>query len=548
MHKWTFISFLALISFSIGAAQASPRADVVLHGGKVFTADTQGPWAEAVAIRGSRVLAVGSDAEVRALEGPNTLSLDLQGRLVVPGFNDAHTHLAVGLPRLTLPPINIPGPGPTLNEALAQVAGAVAIAEPGEWIVVTIGEAALFDPDTNRVALDSVAPDNPVLLFTWSSHTGVVNSLGIETLGLTETEADPFGGTYGRFPGTDVLNGVANEYGLFRIFREIRAQAPDELMIAQFEAFSPLLTQLGITSIQEMTVGLTRERSERVLAEADMAVRVRSMCVPLTPQESCRSRQRHPLRKVRSSGIKWLLDGTPVERSAALREPYADFPGDGVLNIPTGNLIRSLRRSLAEPPARNPILFHTVGDRAIDQALSAMESVAPAPVWRRRRVRLEHGDLLQQDHLARARRLGLIVVQNPTHLALDLAPALGPERAAAAQPLKTLLDNGVSLALASDGAFPNPFVDIFLAVFHPFHPEEALTVAEAVTAYTLGSATAEFQEKRKGSLRRGRLADLAVLSQDIFEIPPPAIPETVSLLTVVGGEIVWDSGALATQP
>ena len=153
--------------------------------------------------------------------------------------------------------------------------------------------------------------------------------------------------------------------------------------------------------------------------------------------------------------------------------------------------------------------------------------------------------MIHPEQIALARRLGVIVVQNPTHFTLELEPSLGPARAAAAQPLQSLLDAGIQLAFGSDAIQPSPFVDLFFAVVHPFHPAEALTMEEAVTAYTRGSAIAEFQEWQKGSIKPGYLADLAVLSQDIFTVAPPAVPSTVSLLTLVGGETTWDAGVLA---
>jgi hypothetical protein len=195
-------------------------------------------------------------------------------------------------------------------------------------------------------------------------------------------------------------------------------------------------------------------------------------------------------------------------------------------------------------PVRNQLIVHTFGDRAMDKILSELDRSAPAVVWRLLRPRIEHGDLIHPEQIDLARRLGVIVVQNPTHLTLDLVTPLGAVRAAEAQPLRSLLDAGVQLAFGSDAIQPNPFVDLFFAVTHPFHPTEALTMEQAVTAYTRGSATAEFQEWQKGSIKPGYLADLAVLSQDVFTIPPSAVPGTVSLFTLNGGEVVWDAGVL----
>ncbi len=534
---------LALLALPAGAAAAGPAPDLVLFNGKVFTADPGRPWASAVAVRGARIAAVGEDAPVRSLAGPGTVSIDLGGRVLVPGFNDAHGHLGVGFPRLTLPPIAIPGPGPTLAQALDQVAGAVAVAAPGEVILAIVGEAVILDPAADRTAIDAVAPDNPVMLLTWSSHSAVVNSAMLALGGVGEEEPDPFGGSYDRFPGTDVVNGVVHEYALFRLIGAVRATVPDAVLRAEFEALTALAARAGVTTVQEMTIGVSRARSVAILAGADLAVRVRSMCVPLALDEPCAPGPVTPLDRLTWSGIKWLVDGTPIERSAALREPYADHPGTGRINVGGADLRAAVRRSLLHP-LTGQLLTHAVGDRALDQVLGELDRSAPDLVWRLLRPRIEHGDLLHPEQIAAARRLGAIVVQNPTHLAVDFEPSLGPVRAAAMQPLRTLLEEGVRLALGSDAALPNPFLDVFLAVVHPFHPDEALTVEQAVTAYTRGSAYAEHQEWQKGAIRPGYLADLAVLSQDVFAIPPAAIPATVSVLTLVGGDVVWDAGVL----
>lgn len=541
---------LFVLGFPALSAQAAERrADVVLYNGKVFTADSARPWVQAVAIRGSRIVAVGNNGPVRALAGAGTRSYDLGGRVVIPGINDSHAHLAVGFPRLTLPPINIPGSGPTLAQALDQVSQAVAVATPGEVILVLVGETLLLDPLATRQAIDPIAPNNPVILLTWSSHSAVINTAAMVLGGIGERQADPFGGAYNRFPGTDVVNGVIHEYAVFRLVRAVRGIVPDEIMRAQFEALTGLLAQVGVTTAQEMTIGFTKERSERVLDGADVKIRLRLMCVPLSPGESCQPTRFAPLStgRITSSGIKWILDGTPVERSAALREPYVDVPTLGRFNATPPQLHQIVRRSLLGVPLRDQLIAHNVGDRALDNFLGELDHQAPDFIWQLLRPRIEHGNLIQPEHIAQARRKGVVVVQNPIFLTLDFS-SIGPERAAEAQPYKTLLTSGVHLAFGSDSGQVNPFVDLMFAVTHPARPDEALTMEQAVTAYTRGSAYAEFQDWQKGSLRRGYLADLAVLSQDIFTVPPPALPTTTSLLTLVGGEVVWDAGVIAPQP
>lgn len=189
-----------------------------------------------------------------------------------------------------------------------------------------------------------------------------------------------------------------------------------------------------------------------------------------------------------------------------------------------------------------------MGDAAIDRVLSALEEAAPAAAWRSRRPRLEHGDLLPPEDLGRVRDLGIVVVQNPLHLGIVelLAERFGADRFARMQPLRSLVEAGIPLALGSDtiAASVNPFLDLLLATLHPGRPEEALSREQAVTAYTAGSAYAELQEHRKGRLAPGQFADLAVLSRDIFTVEPLALLGTESLLTLVGGEVVWDAGVI----
>jgi predicted amidohydrolase YtcJ len=235
--------------------------------------------------------------------------------------------------------------------------------------------------------------------------------------------------------------------------------------------------------------------------------------------------------------VKYIIDGTPIERGAAMTSDYADRRGQrGRLNFTEAEIKR-----MFEVAARTnqPLLLHVVGDQALDTVFAAMKSV-PAD-WPRLRVRIEHGDGLDSENIADAARLGVIVVQNAAHFAIRplLSARYRPQVLANFQPFRSLIDRGVHVAIGSDGPM-NPYLNIMFATTHPTNPSEAITREQAVIAYTHGSAVAEFKEREKGTIAPGMLADLAVLSQDIFNVAPQELPKTESVMTIIGGKVVWE--------
>jgi predicted amidohydrolase YtcJ len=238
------------------------------------------------------------------------------------------------------------------------------------------------------------------------------------------------------------------------------------------------------------------------------------------------------------SGTKWIIDGTPIERLALLRAPYADAPKtSGRQNFSGAELREFLGRAF---DAKEQPILHVVGDGAIAAALEAFQDTG-GPRWILLRPRLEHADMLESGDFARAARMGITVVQNPSHFMIAplLLQRFGPERTARTDQIKATIAAGVPLALGSDGPL-NPFLNIMFAVMNPTNPPQALTVEQAVVAYTRGSAAAEFAERQKGTIAPGMLADVALLSQDIFRVPPDQLPRTTSILTIVNGRIVHE--------
>jgi len=531
------------------------------YNGKVFTSNPKQLWAKGVAVQGKVILAVGTTGEVLAFREADSKLVDLQGRTMIPGFNDAHVHPfdTTSFPRavqLNSATDFIPGPGPTLQEVISLIKQGAATTPPGTWLMASIGSNIVEDPEANRFALQDAAPAHPVLLAAWYGHGTYLNTKAMETIGIGEEELDPFGGFYERVPGTRVITGVAHEYAEHLIRRFFAGQMTDREFVSLYEKFAQNAAQMGYTSVQEFSVGVPQRKHLELLASSRIPIRWRAICFPLTLEERCDVPATFspltPFSSITASGVKWIADGTFVERLAFLNEDYADAPGiRGRLNFSRDAVAAELRRSLTGPVIETQPLFHSVGDGTSDAILDKMATVASDSAWKVRRPRIEHGTLLRPDRYESARRKGVIVVQNPLHFSLAPVTAVrfSPQLQAVMDPMKSLLDADVTLAIGSDsvGMPGNPYLDLFFALVQPTHPSEALTIEQAVIAYTKTAAEAEFQEQWKGTLESGKLADLVVLSQDIFTIAPPAIIETQALLTVVGGQVVYDSGTLKAE-
>jgi predicted amidohydrolase YtcJ len=513
---------------------ASRAVTLVLHGGKVFTADPAKPWAQAVAIAGDRIAAVGTDSEVLALANASTERIDLASRVVIPGLNDAHVHTAAPLPASD---VGLPFDPPP-SQVLDAVRAAVADEPPGTWLGGTIGGAVFDDPNLRRDALDRVAPRHPVLLMGWTGHGRLLNSAALRALDLDRERPPGFAGWIEKDAGGGPT-GLVHGYEGFRI-ATARTRPADDEAVAAFRAFASEAMGFGITSVQQMAMPYSIEKSLAVLARAQVPLRWRLIDFPLAGTDAFAAVPSTALpTNVTVSGVKWIADGTPEERWMVMREPFIDRPDwSGRPYLGPDELRAAIEGTVARG---QQVVVHAVGDRAVDNLVAALEAVRPPERWRELRPRVEHGDGLRRDLVPRVAAIGLIVVQNPSHFTIAdlLDRRLGrstPVRAGF-QPFRSLLEAGIPIAIGSDGPL-NPFLNILFAIQHPASPAEALTVEQAVTAYTVGSARAELRDHEKGMLRPGLLADLAVLSQDIFTVPPDRLPATTSELTVIGGGVV----------
>ena len=541
MKTIVLILFLGALLPVVAYGQPAPP-DVILFNGKVFTADSAKPSADAIAIQGERIVAVGTSAEITRLAGPKTRRIDVQGRLITPGFNDAHMHFGVDPDGVRLP---FGSMEPSWEETKAAIEAAAQRAPPGTWIFGVVGATVVLNEEATRFALDAVAPNHPVLLRAYYGHGYVVNSRAMPLLRITEEAPDPAGGYFERVPGSPKVNGRFWEYAEWQPNRILANQVSDEDVIRAIRRMAQEAVGYGITSIQVFPQ-TSVDRFARLLVRARVPIRVRAIPFSVTEPKGRDLSEVRGLAKltfpqfhVKASGIKWVLDGTPFERGAALRRPYDDRADwSGRLNFPESDIAAIIKESLQ---FRQPLLLHCVGDRTVEVVFDALDSYGATVDWRAKRVRIEHGDGVIDDLIPRARKLGVIIVQNPTHFS---QPELFHRRWGTAMfPLRSLIDAGIPVALGSDGPM-NPFLNIMFATSHPYNPKEAITREEAVRAYTYGSAFAEFAEKEKGTLTKGKLADVVVLSEDVLASPLPALPKTRSVLTIVGGRIVYDAKIL----
>ena len=526
----------------LAACATAPGPDTILVNGKVFTANAGHPWAAAVAITGDRITAVGDTASVTVLARDNTRRIDLGGRTVVPGINDAHTHIFIAPPfdRLTAPF------DPTIDQLADAVTQQVKTSAAGRFIQGEFGANAWDNPAFTRAWLDAIAPAHPVWLTSFTGHGALLNSQALSMLSIGDPPPAVEGGVFGR-DARGRINGRLEEYA--QSYANLRlAQLTDPAEVVRlYRQYAVDARTFGITSTQLLGDYLPAVDASKALVAADAPMRWRYFRFPIGANgETLDSKpplppQPSPMIEMR--GMKWILDGTPIERWGFMRASYTDAAAErGRLNLSRQRIDQFVGWAYG---SEDPLAVHAFGDAAVEAYVAAVERGGRPEVWQRKRPRIEHADMTAPDLIPRVKALGLLVVQNPTHFTFaDIFLArYGKERLAWMQPMKSLLDAGVPLAIGSDGPM-NPFLNIMAAVTHPTNPKEALTREQAVTAYTTGSAFAEFKEQEKGQIAVGMLADLAVLSADVFSVPVGEMEAIRSVMTLLGGRIVHETGAV----
>lgn len=538
----------ALVVLLIGASASTAdgeTADRIFVNGKLWTADEAQPAAQALAVRGDRLAAVGTDAQVRALAGPDTRVVDLKGRRVVPGFNDAHLHF------LVVPGVEL-DTAADLPEVQQRVAAHARANPASAWITGRGWNYAMFPGGApHRKYLDAVVSDRPVLLGDRDGHTALANSKALALAHVTRQTADPQNGLIDRDASLEPT-GLLKEAAVGLVETHVPPPSDEEL----YRALKLRLDQAasyGLTSVQNASP-LELPVFERVMAEGGLKVRFYSALpfeAKLAPEELARYkalRDKYPGPLFKFGAVKGMLDGVVDARTAALLEPYVG----GGTGLPMWSE-PDLDAAVAFYDREGfQILLHAIGDRAIHMALDAYERAARANGTIGRRHRVEHVEVPAAADRARFKSLGVIastqaLFANPDKGLLDnYAVLLGPQRAAEANAFRKFDEAGVVQAFGSDWPVFSMEVlkGIYCAVTRTtpagtpqggWYPENRISVAAALRHFTRDAAYASFDEGLKGTLAPGQLADFVVLSEDILEGPPERILEAKILLTVMGG-------------
>ena len=542
-------------------AAAAP-ADLVLRGGKVFV--SAGNVAPAIAVRGERVAAVGAEAE--RLIGPSTRVVDLHGRLVTPGMNDAHCHFGPG--GLSMLEVDLRGAS-SLAEIESRVRAAADKASTGEWITGRGWDQTRLRPGEldasgwpTKATLDRAAPNHPVYLRRVDGHTGWANSRALEIAGVTRATPDPNGGEIVRNTRGEPT-GILKETAKDLMDAVVPPPGPEKRRRGILAALD-LAARTGVTSVQTEITPQDLEVYRALRGEGRLTVRVYGW-FPLTI-DNVRELQRRGVKAatgdawIRTGIVKAYADGTLGSRTAYMLEPYADDPSTrGIQRIPQSEMDALV---LAADQAGLQIAVHAIGDAANREVLDSIERAQSATGHRGARHRIEHAQVLDAKDIPRFAQLGVIASMQPTHATSDMRWAeerIGHARAAeGAYAWRKLVAANARIAFGTDFAVEplDPVEGLYSAVTRQSRqkpgtppggwlPEERLSMDEAIALYTAGSAYAEFQEADKGTLAAGKLADLVVWDRDLMAVPPQEVLQAKPALTAVGGRTVYETSPQA---
>jgi predicted amidohydrolase YtcJ len=549
-------------------------ADLFLTNGHIETMDDgEHEWATAVAIRGETIVAVwyaGSPEattteEIQKWKGPNTRLIDLHGQFAMPGFNDAHVHLAsASYAQLE---VNLQGTK-SLAEFQQRIRERLKDFQSGEWISANGWDHTLWPEKKfpSRQDLDAVSTKNPIIAGRIDGHVAAVNSLALQMAGINAKTPDPPGGRIERDPKTGEPTGMLDEDAAMNLVSELVPNYSEAKRAQAFEAVFNYASKFGVTSVQDNSVIVADEASNygwqnflvyRELQHAGkLNVRVTEWLpfeVPLARLERMRRDGGTTDPWLKTGTLKEVLDGSLGARTAAMLAPYSDDPNaTGIMRIPPEKLTPM---AIERDHDGFQLAFHAIGDRANHVALDTFAAVIAANGERDRRDRVEHAQIVALQDFTRFAKMNIIASMQPSHLLDDerwATERIGPQRVLGAYAWRTMEKEGVHLAFGTD--FPvediNPLRGVYACVTRElpqgspaggWQPQEKLKMRECLSAYTAGSAYAEYSEKIKGKIAPGMLADLVVYAVNLTEIPPADLLKLPVSMTIAGGRIVYEN-------
>ncbi len=541
------------LALAVVAGACARHADLVITHGMVWTGTDSLPARPgAVAIRGDRILAVGDSAGVARWVGSGTRVIDARGGLVVPGFNDAHTHFIDASFALTSVQLR---DAATPQEFVRRIAAYARGLKPGQWITGGEWDHTRWpgQPLPRHEWIDSVTPDNPVFVERLDGHEALANALAMKLAGVTKDTPTPFGGEILHDARTGEPTGVFKDAALDLIYKAVPAPTPDEMDSALARGLAHA-ESLGVTGVGYMSASFADLASFRRLERAGRLT-LRATFYMIEPVRATADTVRADGAGddwVRIGGIKRFMDGSAGSRTAFMTEPYADSAGfRGLLQNPPARMARWIGEA---DSLGLQVAVHSIGDSANALLLAMYDSVARAHGARDRRFRVEHAQHLLPRDVPVFGADGIIASMQPYHVIDDgrwLQQRLGPVRIHDSYVFRTLLQDHAVLAFGSDWPVAplDPVLGIYAAVTRRtldgknpdgWLPDQKISLADALRAYTWGDAYAVFAERERGTLEPGKLADVDVLDRDLFTTPPDSLATARVMETIVGGRVVFE--------
>jgi predicted amidohydrolase YtcJ len=542
---------VAAILLGTATMNAQQPVTLAIVNAKVWTANPRQPWATGVAVAGDRIIAVGSSAEIAKLaRGTSARVIDAKGALVTPGFIDSHVHFLDGGFRLSSVQLR---DAKTPEEFTARIKAFAKTIPPGEWITGGDWDHTQWGGELPRKDwIDSVTPNNPVWIARLDGHMALANSLALKAAGVTKVTQDVDGGTIVRDASgepTGILKDNAHSY-----IDKVQPAPSSEMEDRALEAAMRYVAERGVTSVVNMGTFGDLAAFERAHAANRMITRIYAV-TPIAQWEKLRDtveKRGHGDTWLRIGGLKGFVDGSLGSHTAAMFAPFTDSPGDSGFLVNTEADL--YRWTSGADNAGLQVIVHAIGDRAINTQLGIFERVEKENGARDRRFRIEHAQHLAPQDIPRFAELGVIASMQPYHAIDDgrwAEKVIGPQRIKTTYAFRSLLDAKARLAFGSDWfvAPPTPLEGIYAAVTRRtlddknpagWVPEQKISLEESLRAYTINGAYASFEDSVKGSVERGKLADITILDRDITLIPPESIRDAHVSYTIVGGRIVYE--------